>query len=113
MNRLRELRLKKGWTQKQLADKLYYRHSIVSNWESGRVTMSESVQEKLCEIFRVTPDYLMGKDADNRRDLAYYLIDKIKLNNKMIDRDEMTDYDKFLIKDNEKLEQIVDILLEV
>lgn len=49
--KLKQLRVDKGVTQQELADKLYMSRSAVAKWEQGRGYPSLEMQEKLSEIF--------------------------------------------------------------
>lgn len=61
MNRIKELRLAKGYkTQKELADHLYVNQTAVSQWERGVTMPSSQMLLKLSELFDVTVDYLIG-----------------------------------------------------
>ena len=60
--RLKELRLKEGMTQQQLADKLRITKSVVSYYELQERYPSPEVLTKLALIFHVTTDYLLCKD---------------------------------------------------
>ena len=62
MNRLSELR--KGlYTQAQMAELLGVSRSTYTKYESGDIQMGADVLEKLSDIFGVSTDYLLGRDA--------------------------------------------------
>lgn len=61
MNRLKELRMKAGITQAQLANYLYVKQSTYSNWERGAIRPSVDTLEKLSELYQVPIDYILGK----------------------------------------------------
>ncbi len=58
--RLKELRLEKGLTQKELADALKTNNSSVCDWECGRTEPSIEMILSLCRLFEVSADYLLG-----------------------------------------------------
>lgn len=58
---LKELREKKGFTQKQLAEALYLSKTAVSQYENGTHTPSIETLIKLADIFDVSIDYLLGR----------------------------------------------------
>ncbi len=58
--RLRELRQKKGLTQKELAKLLSISPSAVGMYEQGRREPENSLLSKLCSILDTTTDYLIG-----------------------------------------------------
>lgn len=63
--RLRELRLKRGLTQKEMAEKLNVQRSTYTWYEGGRVPAMETVRE-IARVFGVSVDYLLGVDTDPR-----------------------------------------------
>lgn len=68
--RLKELRLKEGLTQQQLADKLRVTKSVVSYYELQERYPSPDVLTKLALIFHVTTDYLLGLERCETVDLT-------------------------------------------
>ena len=54
--RIRELRLKKGWTQQQLAEKLNIYAQHISNMENNKRAISKEMAKKLAEIFNTSVD---------------------------------------------------------
>ena len=63
MTRIKELRLQFGITQKELAKKLNIAQNTLSTWETGKFEPDISALNKLGEIFNVSTDYLLGRDA--------------------------------------------------
>lgn len=60
--RLKELRKAKGLTQKQLADLLGVKNSIISFYEVGDRIPSPEVIKKLAAVLHVSADFLLGLD---------------------------------------------------
>lgn len=60
---LKELREKKGFTQKQLSEALYLSKTAVSQYENGTHTPSIETLIKLADIFDVSIDYLLGRTS--------------------------------------------------
>ena len=58
--RIRELRKEHHLTQKQLADKLEVDFRTVSFWETERFEPNISQIIKICKLFEVESDYLLG-----------------------------------------------------
>lgn len=59
--RVRLLRQDRGWSQKELADKIFVAHSQISRLESGETTnVGSSLLVSLAKIFHVSTDYLLG-----------------------------------------------------
>ena len=59
MNRIRELRLAKGWLQKDLATRMNIGIVSVSRYELEQRQLDPETIIKLCDIFEVTADYLL------------------------------------------------------
>ena len=62
--KLKELRLKKGLLQRDIAEDLKVDSSAIGYWERG---INEPKFNKLCEIadyFEVTPNYLLGYEEE-------------------------------------------------
>lgn len=63
MNRFKEQRLKAGYkSQNDLAKLLYVNQTAVSQWERGATTPSPQLLLKLCQLYNVSADYLLGRD---------------------------------------------------
>ena len=58
--KLRELRLEKGVTQKEVARALNISKSAYANYEQGVREPSYSVLINICKYFKVSADYLLG-----------------------------------------------------
>lgn len=59
--RLKELRVKNGYNQRQLAEKLGYKQNTISQWENGRNSMDADTVIEIADFFGVTADYLLGR----------------------------------------------------
>ncbi len=68
--RIRELRMARGWNQVQLAEQLSVTKQSVSNWENDNILPSVEMLVKLAELFGVTTDYLLGREAHSRLDVS-------------------------------------------
>ena len=62
--RLRDLRHEKHMTHKQLADKLDLVKGTISAYEQGKKYPSIEVLIKLCNVFQISADYLLGLSDD-------------------------------------------------
>lgn len=60
MNRIRELRKQLNMKQEDLADLLLVKRQAVSKYELGQLDLDTETIRRLCEIFLVTADYLLG-----------------------------------------------------
>lgn len=61
MNRIRELRQAKGWTQTQLGDRVGMAKTTISGYEKGDHQIDPAMICALCDIFGCTADYLLGR----------------------------------------------------
>jgi len=59
-DKLKALRNEKGWTQQQLAEKVELVSASISAYEQGAKSPSVEVLIKLCSLFNVSSDYLLG-----------------------------------------------------
>ena len=69
MERLRELRLKRGMTQKYVALTLGVKGPSVSNWESGKTTPTTENVAALAKLYNVSVDYLLGRDEEQPKSM--------------------------------------------
>lgn len=61
MNRVKELRKAKGYSQEKLASKLNVHQTAISQWETGRTLPDMDVADSMARLFNVTLDYLLGR----------------------------------------------------
>jgi transcriptional regulator with XRE-family HTH domain len=59
--KLKELRLSKNLTLKQVADDIGLTRNAISNYEANIREPSLSVLKSLCDFFDVSADYLIGR----------------------------------------------------
>jgi len=60
--RIKQMRLERNWTQKDLSKKLGLKNdTAIANYEAGYSTPKDDIKLKMSEIFDCTLDYLMGK----------------------------------------------------
>lgn len=57
---IRAMRVAKGLTQVELGDQLGILHNTVSNYETGRVTPSAEMLQRIAEVLDTKMDILMG-----------------------------------------------------
>ena len=60
MNRIKELRKKKGLTQIQLANIMHVSQGTISAYEAGTVQIDQETLKALADYFGVSIDYLLG-----------------------------------------------------
>lgn len=61
MNKIREHRKNRKWTQEELAKRLDVDRSAVAKWESGKSQPQAAHLVTLAEIFRCTVDEILGR----------------------------------------------------
>ena len=77
MNRLKELRKEKGFTQDDLAELLEVTKSTIHNWEKDVFSIKSDRLKKLCEIFDVDVPYLLGYNTvKNETDIKASALDE-------------------------------------
>ena len=59
--RIKELRLERGLTRKQLAQALFVSERLISYWENGERECDFDMLIKIAEFFEVSIDYLLGQ----------------------------------------------------
>jgi transcriptional regulator with XRE-family HTH domain len=62
--KLKSVRKTKGWSQEELAEKLFVSRQSVSKWENGQNYPSIEVIIKLSDLFEVTIDELLRTDEE-------------------------------------------------
>lgn len=113
MNNVRQLRLKKGIQQKELAIEIGVTNATVSDWEHGRKNPSGERLRKLSEFFGVEPLVVLGKSpmpnnltSDNPsssvKTEAEQIIDRLL---EQLDNQPRTQEAKILAKGVDKLSQ--------
>ena len=63
MNKLKELRTKKGLTQTELGRIIGVKQNTLSYWEKGTTNIDNEILVKLANLFNVTTDIILGKDT--------------------------------------------------
>lgn len=82
---VKELRLKKGWTQKILSEITGMAVANISNIESGRSNLGEERAILLAEAFGVKPEFILFPNGFERDDLKSKL-DAIRAKLRQYDR---------------------------
>ena len=70
MNRIRDLRIQRGWRQADLAERLNTTRQAIGNYETGERGLDVDTILALCEIFGCTADYLLGRSLLPTADLT-------------------------------------------
>ena len=61
--KLKELRVKYGFSQRKVAKHLGVSPSIISGYETGERTPSAEMLLALSDLYRCTTDYLLGRES--------------------------------------------------
>lgn len=83
--RLKELRVKCGMSQKDLAYKIGHGQSTISQWENGTRIMDAATLKYVAGFFNVSTDYLLGISSQNNDSPSHqekYINDKMISDNK-------------------------------
>jgi len=100
--RIRELRVRRGWSQQQLADKVGVRQKQISSYERNVNTPSGEIFIALADAFDISLDYLARRGANNATSINVAdreLIEMVQV----VDR--LEDEDRALIK------RVIDLVL--
>lgn len=62
--KLRDLRIKHGFSQREAADKLNISPSIISGYETGERTPSTEILLAISYLYNCSTDYLLGKNQN-------------------------------------------------
>jgi repressor LexA len=63
MNRLKELRMQNGYTQDMLGNFLGVQKAAICKYETGRAVLPQEMLLRLADLFSVSTDYILGRDA--------------------------------------------------
>lgn len=65
--KIKEIREKKGLSQRELAKMIDVPHSQISRYENGQ-HMNEDTIKKICKALEVNADYFLGLTEDEKKD---------------------------------------------
>ena len=68
--RIRELRLKQGWTQRELAQRIGIHKSVISYFELGERYPAYDKLLRIADTFHVSTDYLLRGGEPSQLDVA-------------------------------------------
>lgn len=66
MNRLKELREDRDWTQQDVASKIGVHFTTISKWELGTNALTDELICTFCDLYGVTADYLLCRSNNPR-----------------------------------------------
>ena len=70
MNKIRELRLQRGWRQEDLAAIMHTKQQTVARYELEQLGIDAETICQLCDIFGCTADYLLCRSQTPTADLT-------------------------------------------
>lgn len=112
-DRIKQLRLEKDISQKDLAKHFNIARSTLSQYESNQRTPSDEMKLKISEYFGVSLDYLLGK-TDKKNFNENNIIDKVHetiKNNKLQTIAAHYDDDDFTDSDLEDIKNFIDFVV--
>ena len=83
--RLKNLRKKRNWTQKQVATRIGLAISAISAYELGTRYPSYDILLRLARLYNVSTDYLIGKNERQSIDVSGLSEEEIDVVAQMID----------------------------
>lgn len=67
-DRIKELRISKGWSQEELGERLGLKRAAINKYETGSVeNIKRSTIQTMADIFGVSPAYLLAFDDDEAK----------------------------------------------
>ena len=82
MNKIKELRLERGWKQDELGKILNVKRAAISKYENGHIPLTAETISVLCDIFDVSADYIIGRTEEKKpnKNNSQLLIDGLNEN---------------------------------
>jgi transcriptional regulator with XRE-family HTH domain len=78
-SRVATLRKAKGFTQKQLADKIDIPWNVLSDYERGKARLNDSVIYKIAIVLQISADEILGlKKREVQQDISLRIIRRIQ-----------------------------------
>lgn len=71
--RLKEIRLRAGLKQKEMAEKLGIEKSTYNGYEMGRRTPDTGTVRNICEVLSVDPNTLLGYESNLEETVSEYI----------------------------------------
>lgn len=88
--RIKQLRIEKNLTQIELGKILNIRNTTISAWEQDIAEPPYETLKKICIIFDVTADYLLGlEDEDGHKEVSEYNFEYSHKDTKLIHKEKI------------------------
>lgn len=107
--RLKKIRKENNYTQDMLANKLQLEPAAISKYETNRVPIPQEYLIKICNIFNISSDYLLGISDTN--DEVEKINKKIKDNDLYVAANSKVDLGKLAQVDN-KTAKLINTLID-
>lgn len=107
--RLKRIRKENNYTQDMLASKLQLEPAAISKYETNRVPIPQEYIIKICNLFNISTDYLLGR-SDNPN-IVKKLDKKLQDNNIAIAANSKVDLGKLAKIDN-KTAKLINTLID-
>ena len=110
--RIRDKRKEKGWSQRDLAEKIgYSNHSTVGKIETGKVDLPQSKVVQFAEVLGVSVAYLMGwEEMKKKNDVATDIVVRLRTDEEFLSLIE--GINQLNPEQLASVKQIVDVLLK-
>lgn len=103
--RLKRIRKENNYTQDMLAEKLQVEPAAISKYETNRVPIPQENLIRICDLFNITTDYLLGRsNTANKEDEKLIIAARSDVDLSELTEDEkkyILDFIKF-VKNNKK-----------
>ena len=76
--RIRDLRERNMFTQRELADMMGVSRNLICLWENGYANIALKQIIKFCKIYNVSLDYILGL-INTFREVEYHFIDRLDI----------------------------------
>jgi len=91
--KIKELRLKKSWSQTDLASRMKMKNSNLSRYEAGKIIPSINVLERFAQVFGVSIDYLLSEN-NKIEEPTFVKVDDVDLYNRFKQLEKLPEDDK-------------------
>lgn len=93
--KIKELRLQRGWSQEKLAEKIGIGQQYISKYESGKLSPSFKTLSKIADVLGVSVDFLRTKE---KVDLSNVNVQDKNLRELLNEVNDLNEEDLFTIK---------------
>lgn len=85
-DRIKEKRIEKGYSLRELAKVMGYHHSTIGKVENGLVDLPQSRIEQFAQVLGTTPAYLMGwEETQKKNDALADIVVRLRTDSELFD----------------------------